>query len=257
MTFRQKIWSLGILFGAAIVFALTASFVYPVKTHVLSGMPAADGAWEHSESGQYYTVDVKVPARMPLRTWFFSGADRKVRFAIEQFFVNQIQRFKTESGAETINITDNPWMEGRKYAYKVGYQEYASPHFVSYRFDIYEDTGGAHPNVYYKTFVFDRRSKEVPLSALFMPGSDYLTILSRKATASITEELQNRRGGTHDPLFAEGLAPKEDNFQNFVLDGETLRLFFPPYQVASYAAGTFEVSIPFSDLQDIIRPDIP
>jgi hypothetical protein len=49
-------------------------------------------------------------------------------------------------------------------------------------------------------------------------------------------------------LFEEGFAPTEENFQNWYLDGDTLVIQIPPYQVAAYVAGSFEVRIPLAEI---------
>lgn len=177
---------------------------------------------------------------------------------MERAFIDAAEQFKKDGDVENVTLSEQPWMEGRRYEYAVSYAEFASPHFVSYRYDIYEDTGGAHPNGFYRTFVFDKEGREVPLQALFAPGADYLTKIAREARAQVEEEVEVRLGSDAIPaLFAEGLAPEANNFSNFVVDQDTLRFFLPPYQVAPYAAGPFQVDIPFSLFEGMLAPDVP
>ena len=48
---------------------------------------------------------------------------------------------------------------------------------------------------------------------------------------------------------AAGLAPTVENYSTFAVDGDTLLIELPPYQVAAYAAGSFEVRVPLKDIQ--------
>jgi hypothetical protein len=107
--------------------------------------------------------------------------------------------------------------------------------------------------------VFDAQGNELGLADLFVatstnPHADWLNQISGIATVQIQDELTKRLGETPgDSFFSEGTAPKEENFQNFVIDGNDLVFLFPPYQVAAYAAGTFDVRIPLSQLKDVLK----
>lgn len=259
MNLSRALWGLGIIIVIGVL-AWGLSFLSSPGKHLLSGAPAADGSFEHTENGQFYHIDLKVPQKTPLWRFGNSAADAKARLAMEQVFLDAAAQFKKDGDVKNINLKDQPWMDGRQYEYAVSYAEFTSPHFVSYRFDIYEDTGGAHPNGFYRTFVFDKAGNEVLLPALFAPGADYVSKISAEARAQVSAELKNRLGpdAVSDPsIFGEGLAPKTENFQNFVLDEDTLRFFIPPYQAAAYAAGPFEVDIPLSDLAGMLAPDVP
>ncbi|MEK7108977.1 MAG: RsiV family protein, partial [Patescibacteria group bacterium] len=154
--------------------------------------------------------------------------------------------------------------KGFQYAFSVRYEEFpktqTSAHYNSFLYSIYQDTGGAHPNGYFVTFVFDQfKPTGVPLklSDLFKPGADYLARLSQAATPQVRQQVSERLGSDAVPaIFDEGLKPAEENFQNFTVDGDSLHIFFPPYQVAPYAAGTFDITIPLSSLGDILAPDV-
>jgi len=46
-----------------------------------------------------------------------------------------------------------------------------------------------------------------------------------------------------------------ENYQNWVLTPDALVFTFEQYQVAPYAAGPQTVTIPLSDVQDILAPE--
>jgi len=114
----------------------------------------------------------------------------------------------------------------------------ASPRLLSIRFEELRDTGGAHPNTTYASFVFDMNSqKHLPLSDLFTDETAALKVLSELASRRMTLALDGA-------VFPEGVAPKSANFSVFVLDGADLLFTFPPYQVASYAQGAQTLRVP-------------
>ncbi len=114
----------------------------------------------------------------------------------------------------------------------------ASRVLLSIRFEQMRDTGGAHPNTTYDSFVFDLRSqKRLTLADVFTDAPAALAVLSSLAQTRLALALDGL-------LFPEGYAPKAENFSVFVLDGADLVFTFPPYQVASYAQGTQTLRVP-------------
>ncbi|HEY4487422.1 MAG TPA: DUF3298 domain-containing protein [Candidatus Paceibacterota bacterium] len=231
----------------------------PAKS-VLQGTEQPDGEMKYVEEGKYYSIEVVYPARTPLWGRWNTSVDSMVRNKIETALLNDITQFKLSISADQISGPEKEMLDmtGRKYLYQITYKPYASAQrkLVSYEFDIYADTGGAHPNSYYQTLVFDMEGGEVKLGDLFDPASDYLQRLSTLALAGIQAQAGQRLGvDPAVPIFADGVAPKEENFSHFILDGDTLVILIPPYQAAAYAVGTFEVRIPLTQLSDILRPE--
>ncbi len=121
----------------------------------------------------------------------------------------------------------------------VGFKAYrASEALLSVRFEAQRDTGGAHPNQGFASFVFDMKSQAVlGLGDIFQDLPAALAVLSELAAWRMELALDGH-------VFAEGLTPKAENFQVFVLDGADLVFSFPPYQVASYADGPQHLRVP-------------
>ncbi len=108
--------------------------------------------------------------------------------------------------------------------------------------------GGAHPNPFRKTFVFDisqDRTVLIVLEDAFREGVDYLDQLS---TISLAELSTDER--TADSTFlVDGTAPVDGNYSVWHIDDNELVIYFGAYQIAAYAAGTFEVRIPITELE--------
>jgi len=114
----------------------------------------------------------------------------------------------------------------------------ASPALLSIRFEEMRDTGGAHPNTTYASFVFDLRTQSrLTLADLFTDTQAALAVLSTLAETRLTLALDGL-------LFPEGFTATANNFSIFVLEGADIVFTFPPYQVASYAQGTQTLRVP-------------
>jgi hypothetical protein len=118
-----------------------------------------------------------------------------------------------------------------------------TPDLVSIRFSVdYYMAGAAHPNHYFKVLNYDLKAdKEITFGDLFINENQSLSFLSKASKTSLTK--------ADFPLFDDGLKPRRENFINWNLTKDSLRISFDPYQVAPYAAGPQEVLVPFSDIK--------
>ncbi len=134
----------------------------------------------------------------------------------------------------------------------------ATSTLVSIRFNNYAySAGAAHPLSYVVAFNYDiTRNKLIGLGDLFTVGSPYLQRISEKATAGLEEKFKEDLEGLAD-WIKTGAAPKEENYQLFEIKPEGLVVIFNPYQVGPYVIGVPDVTIPYSDLQDIISEQGP
>jgi len=119
-------------------------------------------------------------------------------------------------------------------------------------FTGYADTGGAHPNWDAASFNFLRRDGAlVDLSDLI----DAERGASRVSSAAIAQ-ISRRMGANGDRQWiVTGASADMANFKLFEWLPTELRIFLPPYQVASHADGVQDVSIPLSQLRDIVKAD--
>lgn len=123
----------------------------------------------------------------------------------------------------------------------------------SFKFDFsFYSAGAAHPGLYSITMNYDLgQGKQLTLSDLFLPNSNYLETISSYCIA----ELSKRDIGFDS--FSEGAAPTPENYRNWNLTTDGLMITFDEYQVAPYAAGPQTVVVPYSELQGMINPQGP
>lgn len=135
----------------------------------------------------------------------------------------------------------------------VDYEKKRSTRTLTYLFLSASFTGGAHGIEVPVTFTFDRTTgKQLVLKDLFVPEANYLERLSMIARA----ELPKIIGEYAVPEFIiDGTERSDENFSRFYFEGDRLVFLFPPYQVAPYVVGTVELSIPLTQLDDILKPE--
>ncbi len=118
---------------------------------------------------------------------------------------------------------------------------------VVFNYDTF--AGGAHPN--HELYAFNYLRKDgarVDFAEIF--GMAGTRRVSQLAIADLIAQ-----GVVDDDWVRRGAGPAPENFSAFVLHPKALEIFFPPYQVAPYAAGAQTVSIPLARLKDVMRGD--
>lgn len=209
-----------------------------------------------TEEGAYYEITAELPSLTPL----LEPANQAVVSTLRTFSTDRIAEFKRNGDFANITPGDAQFIglgDGRKYVLGLEYELYTSSQTISYLYTIYEDTLGAHPNAYFRTFTFNAGTgTAISLSDLFIENSNYLTWLSERTRRDIPLIIQQRSGYMPDTEYLKsGTEPNPESFQNFYLEGNTLVLAFPPYQVGPYALGSVFMPIPLSDMESILRPE--
>lgn len=197
-----------------------------------------------------YEVEIEIPA--------FAVGDLEELNRIEHgWALGCIQSFRhiLLSPAESfLPMNDAGWVPPAGYLSGT----FAVTHFdetaISLRYAMSEYRyGAAHGNSWFRT-VTALRDPFVLLrfADLFVPSSGYLQRISSLAV----EELLR----SHDHLDADwvrrGAGPDLENFTIFNLTDIGLVVTFPPYQVASWADGPQEVTIPWRMVGDVLNPRV-
>jgi Rieske Fe-S protein len=221
----------------------------PAVTTTISGaVKNTNGDFVYKNEGEYATVEIEYPV----------SASAKMQVVMENWIKERITYF-SPSNTDMFDAREMARLkaDGRKYAMDIEYKKYSGSTTVSYVYQIYEDTGGAHPNTYYKTFTFDASGNTIELAGLFKTDVRYLDRLSKISYDYLVKDLAKRFSAPLDDgqidMVRMGTSPTPETLQFFYVDEQNLVLIFPPYQVAAYAAGVSEVRIPLSDLKDILK----
>lgn len=210
-----------------------------------------------TEHATYYDVDLAYPSVTPIAS-VSAYANEKAVATMKAAMQDTADQFKTDGNFANLTHDDIQIMglDQRKESLGAEYKTYTGGRTVSYVFVIYEDTHGAHPNTFYRTFTFDTQNGEqLGLADLFAPGVNYLgalsTIASKQLPALVAAREQVSVSEVDTDYLHSGIAPEPDSFQNWYISGNSLVIVFPPYQVGPYALGTVELPIPFSQLSTL------
>lgn len=92
--------------------------------------------------------------------------------------------------------------------------------------------------------------KQLTLNDLFKPSSDYLQILSDIASRDLKKQFQDP---SYWQLIEQGTKPKEENFNLFSLNSDSLFLYFNPPQVAPAKERTRVVRIYYKNIRNLFK----
>lgn len=110
--------------------------------------------------------------------------------------------------------------------------------------------GAAHPNPFSSVINYSLpMQRGLTLADLFRPGTEYLQTIAKYCINTLRQEEWFS--------FEDGAQPTELNYQMWNITPEGLRITFDPYQVAAYAAGYQSVTVPWSELTELIDPAGP
>ena len=120
---------------------------------------------------------------------------------------------------------------------------------ISFKFNRSDYTGGAHGNQDVISFTYNiKEKKKIELSNFFNSES----YLQKISDLSIEDLLKDPFA--EESWIKEGAGANIDNYNRFIVTENAFIFYFPPYQVAPYAAGETQVIILFNNLKDILNP---
>lgn len=119
---------------------------------------------------------------------------------------------------------------------------------LSIVFTRFVDLGGAHPNTYISSIVWDTKTqKQMTIKDLQKKNKNILKELSRISYEKIIADERLKDQQLED-YVKRGTEAIEENFKNFAFTKEGLKIYFERYQVAPYAYGDFDVTIPYASI---------
>ena len=167
---------------------------------------------------------------------------------MQGYVQNKVELFKAEAG---LGKTDG------NARLSVTYKPFAwQDAVISFAFTTNADSGVSRTDDFITTFVYNLRTQnKMTLDDVFNSNMDYLSVLSKLARSRLSANHALQSIGDQS-LFDSGTAPEKQNYSNFVMgDGEVI-FYFNRRCIAPAPAGSFEVSLSFDELKDVLWPDI-
>lgn len=146
------------------------------------------------------------------------------------------------------SISENKFQRDTFYTLYILYDEYNYKQYASYILYIEMFTGGAHPNHFIKTIIYDKNDDRlINIDDLINYNQNILNILSEESRTILKSNPKFTNAYSHDMLY-EGTEPTIENFSNFVFTDDGIKIFFDYYQIAPYYYGVTEILIPWDKI---------
>lgn len=188
----------------------------------------------------------------------FPGTNRFQSAVNKQFIADM----RAEAAEATTNGYDNAWTAWKDGGGSSWQWEcltdiqisFASDEAMSFYEDGWDYAGGAHGNTSLSGFNYvfaNGRLNQFLLADLFRPGSEWEKALS----SACLRDLHRQQASNVELKMIKEF--KAADLAVFTYDERGLVIHFPPYQVASYAEGSFHVFVPWSELRPMLNPTGP
>jgi len=218
-------------------------------------VPAAASAPKDTQSGHegLYTMELKLPD-LPARA-------APLRVAIDRYVERQKRAFldTLDSPAARAQASEMPWD-----LYLDISVSSRTDRFINVQVDGSSFTGGPHPAPIVDSFTYDvQEQRVIGIRELFSDPQAAETAFASEARRQLFSALDDQ----DEPLASDseqidaGTAPGKNHFRVFSLltgpDDKVhgLTFIFPPYQVASYAAGPQAIDVPSETFAGFLKPE--
>ncbi len=116
----------------------------------------------------------------------------------------------------------------------------------------YAYTGGNHYTRDDTSYYYDNKTKDFVDLKYFFKDEESFKKLSNIAYYYVLE-LKDKN---FDELWVKkGTDPTIDNYRHFMFSDEGLEILFPPYQVSSWADGEIKITIPYEEINDLLKDE--
>lgn len=176
----------------------------------------------------------------------YAGMD--VQEAIDGFTADIVGNYNETAVefAEEFNKEGDEWSGTFEWTYDIkGRKEGEYRNWISYTVDTYSYLGGAHGGSVCSGLNFDRKSgKLLSEDDIFVYG--YEETLNNALRSHLKSSLEEDRYGM---LFDTDITPNG----NFVLSSYGITYIYGQYEIGPYTAGIIKVSVPWDEIQSILR----
>lgn len=197
-----------------------------------------------TESTEWYETSIHYPKN-----------NTKIRDQIFQLYADfsketEIKKYTNLAEAkEGLQIN----VEGLKYSFTADFKIATSTNSITYIYQIYTFTGGAHGAT--QIFPITENEKQEIVTASQILPDDKLLKVSKLAESNIRIQKKERMKSfgmsdkditeslKSDTFIKEGTKPIRENYNSVWLEGDNLVISFGQYQVGPYAEGIYEVKL--------------
>lgn len=191
-----------------------------------------------------------------------------INSTITDFLISSAEPGKKGPDKLTIETSANKFIKGyedylnENKDYKFGWMmeiqgkpEFTNSKIICYSVSSVNFMGGAHPGSNMTYLNFERENGRLIFTPdIFSPGFE------NKLNTAIEDVFRKSKNLNPEDKLSDkvGLFTDKITFNNnFAVLKEGIRFYYNSYEIAPYAAGTFEVTVPYDMIQDIIPDNSP
>ncbi|UVI38177.1 TIR domain-containing protein [Qipengyuania spongiae] len=138
-------------------------------------------------------------------------------------------------------------------------EPYVNGKLLSILYEIYwYGAGAAHGNRSFAAFNYflDPLVSISSISDIFSYSSSALEFLQERCLSKFVSESGDSDSVKLDRDWVKDGTTDWNCFENYVFGKERIEFFFPPYQIGTYAAGSHELGIPYTEVKEFLTPMI-
>lgn len=151
--------------------------------------------------------------------------------------------------------TANDKIQDFKYDFSATYTLTSIKNIEAVHIIIYSFTGGAHYIREDESFYYQKDKKEFLDITSFLKSKDSLNELASITYYYVMKYALNKNLNFDKETVESGTTSDIANYKHFSFNNDGLEIIFPPYQVSCWADGEIRITIPYSELTDIIKDD--
>lgn len=128
----------------------------------------------------------------------------------------------------------------------------------NYAVTNYQFTGGAHPNTYASWINLNANTgKELKKSDVFTENSDkeIIQLIGKHLLAEVNNRLETDSIKSLEELQDNGILLNVDLYvpENFLVTDEGIKFLYNRYDIAPYAVGDFQLTIPYAEIENLMK----
>jgi hypothetical protein len=202
------------------------------------------------ESTTSYDINVAYPQISGMAN---TNIETKINSDLESFAKKAVEDFKFSETDTSVEVN----IGAGKSTYEMNFEKVnvaVSVPIISFSFgQEFYSSGAAHPGHVFTALNYNLETgNKVTLKNIFT--GNYLKVISDESIKRLNQKMGS---SANQDQVKSGAGQKEENFVVFFPTPSGLKIIFNEYQVAGYAAGSQEITIPYSVLKPVINSSGP
>lgn len=170
---------------------------------------------------------------------------------------NKVKEYVDKRKKEFIDVVDKIDYElTAKYDFLLNVTSSEYNDIINIHMNTLSYTGGAHYMRDDESIHYNKKTKQfMNLSDFFIDTEAFNKIDDLAYHYIMKLNLKSEKYNFSEIWVRRGIIPNALNYSHFTFKKEGLEILFPPYQIASWADGEIKITIPYSDLNELLKDE--